>query len=369
MRRPSHETCAQLAAAIDAYIEKADNDLAAMLKRAGYAKTQLTMREAAALEKRLATLMRKVDRSFVRVVQERGGMNLYPVLNALLNNEPDIAGYDAAEYTYGLYTAFASMFERMMLPLVQAYSAQIDDKAAVKAITKRTTSFVDTWSRDLAVKMKLDNGHALAEILQKGLDEGAGIEKITAAIGEKGIRESGWKSRRVALTETLRAHSYAQLESYRQSPGVSGKMWKHTGAKFSEPRENHVAMSGVVVPVDSPFTLTGRNGMLYYPECPRDTNLPPAESVNCHCLLQPVVDKSILGMSAEEQNALRDQAIAEDDGKWREELNARKRLEALEYRANKLREAGEEDLYEAPEIPQARAELDRIIRERERRSG
>jgi len=42
---------------------------------------------------------------------------------------------------------------------------------------------------------------------------------------------------------------------------------------------------------------------------PRDTSLPAGERVNCHCVLSPVMNKDILGLSKEEKEELRHQAL------------------------------------------------------------
>lgn len=155
-----------------------------------------------------------------------------------------------------------------------------------------------------------------------------GINDVANLIADSGIRSPGYRARRVALTEVLRAHGYAQLESYIQSPAVEEKMWKHTGAYRNDPRQNHVDMDGVHVPKGQPFTLIGADGNTYYPMTPRDVCLPPRESVNCHCLLQPVVSEEVLGLSLEERQALQAQAIAEDDGEWEKELDAQNKARA-----------------------------------------
>ena len=87
-------------------------------------------------------------------------------------------------------------------------------------------------------------------------------------------------------------------------------------------------MDGVRVPKGQPFTLIGADGNTYYPMTPRDVCLPPRESVNCHCLLQPVVSEEVLGLSLEERQALQAQAIAEDDGEWEKELDAQNKARA-----------------------------------------
>lgn len=62
--------------------------------------------------------------------------------------------------------------------------------------------------------------------------------------------------------------------------------------------------------------LEGADGITYYPEYPRDSILPPGESVNCHCISQPIVSEAILGLSVEERRKLQEAALAELDAEW-----------------------------------------------------
>ena len=71
------------------------------------------------------------------------------------------------------------------------------------------------------------------------------------------------------------------------------------------------AINGQTVKNDEPFTLFRADGGLYYPMYPRDADLPPGESINCGCIAEPIVSEYVLGLSLEERNALRDEAIAE----------------------------------------------------------
>lgn len=108
-----------------------------------------------------------------------------------------------------------------------------------------------------------------------------------------------------------------------QSPSVEEKEWKHTGAYRNQPRRNHVSMSGQRVPKGEPFVLEGADGNTYYPAYPRDSILPPGESVNCHCISQPIVSEEALGLPIEERRRLQAEAIAEMDDEWEKELDAK----------------------------------------------
>lgn len=50
--------------------------------------------------------------------------------------------------------------------------------------------------------------------------------------------------------------------------------------------------------------------------CPRDICLPASETVNCHCIMRPIRNQEIMGMSVEERRALRKKYMDEVDAKW-----------------------------------------------------
>jgi uncharacterized protein with gpF-like domain len=198
----------------------------------------------------------------------------------------------------------------------------------LERVSKCTTAWVKEWSEELGEIMQLNSHKEIEKILTKGLQDGKGIAEFTSDIINSGIRNEYYKARRVAVTEVLRAHSVAQQEAFMQSPAVSEKMWKHTGEYRNTPRENHVDMNGQRVPVDEPFDLTGLDGSSYSPMYPRDTSLPPEESINCHCICQPIVSEEILGLSLEERQALQQQIVDDMDDAWEEELDAANRAKA-----------------------------------------
>lgn len=100
------------------------------------------------------------------------------------------------------------------------------------------------------------------------------------------------------------------------SPAVEEKEWRHIGAYRTEPRRNHVDMDGQRVKKSEKFTLEGADGNTYYPEYPRDSILPPGESVNCHCISQGIVSAAVLGIPVEERRKRQAAALAEMDGEW-----------------------------------------------------
>ncbi|MCM1295977.1 MAG: toxin glutamine deamidase domain-containing protein [Muribaculaceae bacterium] len=327
MKRPSHDACMALIEAIDAYVEKADTDLLAQLKNAGYALPKETLDEinelADRLTKQLGARGKAIYDRFVQIVDpikweaatELDRLHLF----GLMSDE------DQAERIERYAREFRDAYKELLPELIQSYSAEVDNKLAIQGISKRTQAWMRQWPTQTASFIEQGIRNDLLDILSSALQKGESIDKVQQRILDSGIRNPEWKARRMALTEMLRAHSYAQLEAYRMNPAVHQKRWVHTGAKFSEPRANHLQYSGTIVGMDEKFTLPGSGATC---DCPRDASLPPGESINCHCLMQPVVDSDKLGLPLAERERLYREAVANDDREWEEELDREKHIQA-----------------------------------------
>lgn len=305
--------------AIDQYIAKADKELEDKLTEEGYTSPKETVKEINKIEDAVSDSLDSQTELFTDSLKDASSnalsleiffSDIWPQFT-----EDDKIGDD-------LLDLFKKEFTEMIPKLVENYLMETDAELVVEQITKRTTAWIESWSEELADIMKLSSQTELEKILKDGISEGKGIEDITREIIEDGIRDSRYKARRVAITETLRAHSYAREESIRQSPVATGREWVHTGGYRNEPRKNHADMNGQVVAKDEPFELVGKDGTIYHPMCPRDSSLPASESVNCHCIHRAVIDKDVLGLSLEERKRLQAEAIADDDESWEAELDA-----------------------------------------------
>lgn len=330
MRAPGHEACSRLIDAIDRYVEKADNTLEEELKEAGYVDPKATMTFMRRMEQRLARAISKGNDSILSSLAAfASGTDFVDLRRWWELTEAELdTSKGRIDRVYNIAESFRRDMNEFMPRLITGYTARIDNELAARGMTKRTAAFIDSWSGRLEQIMHVSQKDRIGDMVKDSIAKGEGVDKLARRIRESGIRNTDATARRVALTETLRAHSYSQLESFRTNPAVKGKRWRHTGAKFSKPRANHQAMNGTAVPVDDPFILHGANGATYYPQCPRDVDLPPGESINCHCIMLPVVDDDILGLSLEERNRLYEQGRAKCDAEWEAELNARKHVEA-----------------------------------------
>jgi len=180
---------------------------------------------------------------------------------------------------------------------------EIDKDVPFETLSGRTVAWIEDWSAELAHLMKLTTHKAVEEALLKTINEGKGIPDAIKLL--KDLPEFNRnRARATAITEILTANSVSQFEAFLQSPAVAKKRWRHSGPRKIKPREHHVDLSGTEVDVDAKFDVGG-----YEADFPRDPALPPSERVYCRCVLQPVTDPAVLGLSPEEKEEIRRQTM------------------------------------------------------------
>lgn len=313
--------CGGLIKAIDAYIAKAEDDLTSRLKKEGYAKSKKTVEAMKSIEDEVTDLLLEETAVFTQATGQ--ALDLQEFAEKLW---PEIKLTDAL--AAALERVFADRLAELMPDLIEAYLQMTDRELKLEQVSKRTTAWVKDWSGELGKRMQLTSHAQVEKILTDGLERGDGIAEFTQALLDSGVRNEHYRARTVSVTEVLRAHSVAQQEAFMQSPVVTQKLWRHTGARHNKPRENHVRMDGTVVDKEKPFELIGADGGVYHPMYPRDPNLPAGETANCHCIDEPVVSEEIMGLSLAERQALQQQAIAAMDDEWEAALDAENRAKA-----------------------------------------
>lgn len=297
--------CSRLIAAIEKYIAKANDNLAEGLREAGFVDPKKTVKKINDLEDELAKILRADNKVILNTIND------YDDLEDFVDDGwPGIK--DSKDVVEKISATFNSRFSDDIPEYTAEYLKRVESDAVLDriALTHETTAWISSWSDRLGEIMKLTDNTVIEKILSNGLKNGDSIADTAKKISDARIRDPGYRARRVAITETLRAHSVAQQESFMQSPAVEMKLWRHSGwREFA--RENHMAIDGQTVRKDEPFTLFGADGGVYNPMYPRDIVLPAGESINCGCISEPIVSEYVLGLSLEERNQLRDEAIAE----------------------------------------------------------
>lgn len=205
--------------------------------------------------------------------------------------------------------SMADYTEDFLLDVIEEIVAEImksiDEDVAFNTLSSKATTWINEWSKDLAEMMKLTTHSEIEKVISTVIETGESIDKAIKRLRELPEFDRA-RARTTAITEVLRANSVAAHEAYVQSPAVIQKVWKHSGSKKNKPRQAHVNLSGTVIGIDEKFDVNGQQALY-----PRDKDLPAEEVINCHCVLGPVVDPAILGLSKEEKQRLRDLAIAE----------------------------------------------------------
>ncbi|MEC1569631.1 phage head morphogenesis protein [Bacillus spizizenii] len=181
----------------------------------------------------------------------------------------------------------------------------LDPDVPFEALSARAADWIKGWSEKLAKIMKLNTHEAVKNVLTDAIENGSSIQDIELTLKDMPQFDRD-RARTTAITEVLAASSAAQHESYAQSPVVKKKKWRHSGGKKNNPRENHIDLDGTVIGVDEEFQIPGSGETCMFP---RDPNLSAGERVHCHCVLSPVVDNKILGMSAEEKEKIRRESL------------------------------------------------------------
>ena len=313
--------CDKLLDAIERYIAKADNDLVDALSEEGFVEPKKTVKWSSAIEDAITEALEAESELFISSAEKAIDVQEFA--------ERIWPGVKLDDKTAEkIEEIFKEKLSDFLPDLIEPYIKRTDNELALTSVSKKTTAWVSSWSKELGSLMKLTSHTELENILDKNLKDGNGIQDLITDIQNSGIRNERYRARSTALTESLRAHGVAQEEALQQSPAVEEKEWIHTGSYRNSPRPNHVDMHGQIVPKNEPFVLYGRDGGVYYPQYPRDPNLPASESINCHCIHRGIVSEKVLGLPLEERQRLQEEAIASMDDDWEKELDALNRAKA-----------------------------------------
>ncbi|EID42866.1 phage minor head protein [Parageobacillus thermoglucosidasius] len=255
-------------------------------------------------EKGIAKLLRKQRKFYLKEIKAFVSKDDKPTLEALLQYFTNNL-FAADEFAEEFGEVTAEFLQLTIEELCKRLMESIDPDIPFVETSAQTVNWIKDWSAKLADLMKLNTHKAIEKVLTDAIENGDSIQDVELKM--KDLPEFDRKRARItAITEILTASSRAQWESYMQSPAVTGKKWKHSGSKKNNPRLAHVELDGTIVGVDEKFNVNGHEA-----DYPRDPTLPASERVNCHCALGPVVDENILGLSKEEKEQLRQEALEE----------------------------------------------------------
>jgi uncharacterized protein with gpF-like domain len=115
--------------------------------------------------------------------------------------------------------------------------------------------------------------------LSEGLSAGESIADLSDRIASVFADIEEGRADVIADNEVTAAFNYA-ADTAARSAGAEFKQWVHGGSKM--PREDHLAIDGLVVPIDEPYPV-GDPPLMY----PHDPNGSPDDVINCSCVSIP----------------------------------------------------------------------------------
>ncbi|WP_309087182.1 phage minor head protein [Domibacillus sp.] len=251
-------------------------------------------------EKKVAKLLRKQRKHFLDGVKSfvSKDITLEALLVFITSNL-----FASDEFAEEMEEETSEFLQLTVAGLAAIIMEEIDKDVPFEVLSNRSITWIEEWSAELGKLMKLNSHEALEKELKKVIENGGSIQEAELAIKDLPQFDRA-RARTTAVTEILTASSVAQVESYKQSPAVEKKRWRHSGSKKNNPREAHMDLDGEEIGLDEMFDVNGHAA-----DHPRDTALPAGERVNCHCVLSAVVNEKILGLSKEEKEEMRKQAL------------------------------------------------------------
>lgn len=150
---------------------------------------------------------------------------------------------------------------------------------------------------------------------------GDAITSVNHILGGR-ARERATTIVRTELGRVFSAASYARMQQAVANGANIRKKWIKSGKVHS--RTGHDAIHGVILPVDEPFRVVGKDGVIHELRYPHDPKAPAAETINCGCVCTPTA-------SGFEGASYRSKVGKPGGGQWsKEELRAQAREYARE---------------------------------------
>lgn len=188
----------------------------------------------------------------------------------------------------------------------------IEVMSALPAYSETAVGIASNYYADLITNLASDMKKKITESVTLGLLGGKSFQETMADIGKNLDDPSVFgsiatRAETIARTESARINSAARQARIQQVTDENPQMkykkkWIHSGK--AHPRKNHLALSGVEVPINQKFP-----GNISYPHAP---GLPAGEVINCGCTHVLVMeDKDKLLLWGEERKARKELANAQ----------------------------------------------------------
>lgn len=142
----------------------------------------------------------------------------------------------------------------------------------------RIQKWLDEKAFKFAEEVNKTTEDALREALKLGLQEGDTIDEISKRVADIFDMAEGYRSERIARTETVSSANRGAIAAYEESGVVKGVEW--ITARDADVRDSH-KIDGEIADLGQTFS----NGLLY----PGDPSGAAEEVINCRCSATPVL--------------------------------------------------------------------------------
>ena len=168
------------------------------------------------------------------------------------------------------------------------------EKAKGLSFTQRLIEYFDNRIIKLAPEITAETNSKLTAAFALAAEKEESIPQIKRRISELFGGMEGYRSERIARTETIRGSNFATQEAYVESGVVEAKEWLAT--KDERTDDECLEKDGTVIPLKGAFQGKSENGY-------ERVEFPPIH-VNCRCTLIPVISTPL------------------KEGEWRSSMNA-----------------------------------------------
>ena len=191
------------------------------------------------------------------------------------NNNIDMVMYPRAEEEQLMAKMTALLLSKVMVDKAKHeidelgldISFDVHNPEVAKWIKKNSFEYVREVSKTTRKKLRKE--------LEEAFEEGESIRDIEKRIAKVFDEARGYRTQRIAITESNAASNAGSFNAYKQSGVVEGKTWLVSG--LGNTRDLH-QIDGETVPLDQPFS----NGLMF----PGDPSGSPENIINCHCTIK-----------------------------------------------------------------------------------
>ncbi len=233
------------------------------------------------LKTEAAAVLAKIEMNpDMSLAQKMGLMAKYDRLNKLSEQLADTA-YNANKTAQKMINGeMLNVYELNYNETAKNLGFSLIDHGAVKKIL---TEEENPFNMISSLYDKVGIRNKMKGELMQGLLKGEGINKIARRfknVSEKSLKDSV----RIARTETMRVVNSAKMDVGAEGERLGFTIYKRWQATTDgRVREDHLAMNGVEVPLNEPFTLPDGSKVMF----PGDISMgaPPEQVIQCRCTM------------------------------------------------------------------------------------